>query len=527
MSLQYRLIAQDERPEVVDAAGRAFALWLSDQKSLELDVAAPGSWNPAEGIEVAHELYGDDELVAARFVLHEESASGRWSTILTAMRGDGESWLWLDLEWVSESPWGRAPTVKPPRLAQYLLVDGTVHQGPVVLHPAHMEVSTPEQARLLAALVTRSDRTAPIVVLSHDPHANQAERSMRARSLARELTGTASVHLLGRDATAEFNRSMPQDLEVFAGAARTYMPDRGPLSGSLGRHRVMGTGWFEADARSAAARLARPLVTRALAVRPPELYRDRLRPLMRQRDAAGHDVELLLAQTIKAEEQADAARQDAVAVRFERDFEAEQHVETQGELDSALARVRWLESELDKARVHMAGVETPEEFESIDVESFGQLLGEARHRLPRVKIGATDQAASALDSWPSSSVWARKTWRALRSLQSFADAKADGWAGDFMMWCKASAPGGETIPSGWIAMVESDSVINNTGYRGAREFPVPASADESELVFMCAHVKIVAGGKPAPRLHFYDSVDRDGTVHVGYIGQHLPNDQTN
>lgn len=527
MSLQYRLIAEDERADVADAAARAFSVWVRDQKSLDLDVTEPGKWRPEAGIEVVHERFGEDQLGIARFVLHEESSSARWSTTLTAMRGDGASWLWLDLEWVSESPWGRAPVVKPPRLAQYLLVDGTVHQGPVGLPPAHFLVETPEQARSLAALVTQPTRLSPVVVLSHDQRASALQRQDRARFLARELTGVAPLYLLSQDASAEFNRSMPEDLNVFAGAARTYMPDRGPLSVSLGRHRVMGARWFEVDPRSAAARLARPLLTRALATRPPELYRDRLRSMMRQHDGTEQDVELLLAQTVAAEEQADTACQEAATMRFERDFEIEEHAETQAELDGALARVRWLESELDDARVHTAGVATPEEFKAEEVESFRQLLGEARVRLPRLRLGDTEATAVALDAWPASTVWARRTWRALRALQSFADAKADGWRGDFMMWCKSSVSGGETIPSGWVAMVESETVENNAGYRAAREFPVPKEADDSERVFMCAHVKVVPGGRPAPRMHFLDSVDRDGKVHVGYIGQHLPNDQTN
>ncbi|MBO9046052.1 hypothetical protein JG550_003562 [Curtobacterium flaccumfaciens pv. flaccumfaciens] len=179
--------------------------------------------------------------------------------------------------------------------------------------------------------------------------------------------------------------------------------------------------------------------------------------------------------------------------------------------------------------MHTSGVETPTEYSSADVESFGQLLEEARARLPLVRIGDTDDAAADLDAWPASAVWARKTWRAHRALQSFAEAKANGWRGDFMLWCKNSGAvsGAVTVPSGWVAMVESDSVENNAAYRAAREFPVPVEAHEDGRVFMCAHVKIVPGGRPAPRLHFFDSVDVDGFVHVGYIGEHLPNDQTN
>lgn len=527
MSLQYRFIAQDERDDAPNAAGRAFSLWLEEQKRLLVDITSPGSWVPANGIEISHERYASEDVQGVRFILHEETSSGRWSTTLTVFQGAGQSWLWVDLEWVSEMPYGRAPIVKPPNLVQYLLVAETVHQGSTQLPPAHVLVETAEQARALSALLLDETRTAPIVVLSHDSHADDADAASRAKMVARELFGIAPVFLLGSAASNAFENAMPEDLSVYGGAARTFLPDSGPMSASLGRHRVMGSRWFVLNARSAATRLARPLVVRALATRPPELYREHLRPLMRA--GTDDDADLLLRQTVAAEDVAETARREAANARFEWELEAEQHAETQTELDSALARLRWLEMRLREVEVHTTGIATPDEYAPLDVDSFKQVLAEARLRLRGLQIGETETPAVALDEYPAAGVWARKTWRALRALNDFALARADGWSGDFKKWCVTGSDdlGVAAIPTGWVALGESPSVTNNTSYKSAREFAVPVEVHESETVYMEAHIKIVLGGRPAPRVHFYDAVDATGFVYVGYVGPHLPNPQTN
>lgn len=44
---------------------------------------------------------------------------------------------------------------------------------------------------------------------------------------------------------------------------------------------------------------------------------------------------------------------------------------------------------------------------------------------------------------------------------------------------------------------------------------------------MGAHFKITQHRMISPRLHYFDHVAHTGRIYVGYIGRHLPTQQTN
>ena len=82
----------------------------------------------------------------------------------------------------------------------------------------------------------------------------------------------------------------------------------------------------------------------------------------------------------------------------------------------------------------------------------------------------------------------------------------------------------EAIPRAWIALSESETTNNNDRFRALRELPIDPDVAGTERVYMPAHIKIVAGGYPAPRIHFYDDTGGvTGKIHIGYFGQHLDN----
>ena len=143
----------------------------------------------------------------------------------------------------------------------------------------------------------------------------------------------------------------------------------------------------------------------------------------------------------------------------------------------------------------------------------------AASRLTHVVLGQVKDGALALDQYPQAESWARKTWRSLVALNEYALARADGWSGDFRTWCMEPADSNPAVlPVSWVALSDSP----------ARTFPVPSTVDESSQADMSAHIRIVAGGRPAPRLHFHD--DTSGAtkkIYVGHLGPHLPNAQTN
>src|SRR6185312_63442 len=148
---------------------------------------------------------------------------------------------------------------------------------------------------------------------------------------------------------------------------------------------------------------------------------------------------------------------------------------------------------------------------------------EAAADLPGVAFPESQWSdADALDTHMSSA-WAKRAWRAFRAMSSYASAKSDGsFDGNLRDYCAGGRD--EAMPVGWISLNESETTNNNDRFRALRTFPVDPAVDASGLVYMPAHIKIVAGGYPAPRIHFHD--DTGGAtrkVHVGYFGEHLDN----
>jgi hypothetical protein len=528
VSLQYRFIAQDSRGELVAKATKAFSTWLVEKKGIHDDLDAIGRRKVSAHSELGISRAGTTDLSVVRYSLYEETQSGRWATILTVVVGDDQGWLWLDLEWVSEDPWGREPTVKPPALVRYLLIDQSVHIGPIILQPAHVIVETSEQSDRLAKVLLDPTRQSPIVILSFDGHAALEDRENRARLLARELMGLAPVYSLSEKATDQFNRRVGPDLKVYGGAVRTYMPGPAGSAPPIFRHRVLGAKRFESNMQDAIQLVSAPLRARALSARPPAIYREQGRALL-QGDGTSADIESLLADTIAAEELAERSDVLATSLRDELEWQALEHDETLSDFQSAGARIRFLEQELTKVNVHLAGVETPESFADTDIKRFDEIEMHVASSLPLIELGDIEDGVDALDQFPQAPAWAKKSWRALVALQNYAEAKKRGWTGDFNTWClEPEETWSRTVPSKWVALTESDTVDNNPRFKSARVFPVPTTVDPTGEVYMCAHIKIVEGGRPAPRIHFFDDTSgSSGKIWIGYIGPHLLNGQTN
>ncbi|MEU8265804.1 hypothetical protein AB0B89_01450 [Sphaerisporangium sp. NPDC049002] len=191
-------------------------------------------------------------------------------------------------------------------------------------------------------------------------------------------------------------------------------------------------------------------------------------------------------------------------------------------------RVRWLESRLALSGHPAYGLapETP----GFDPAGLVDTLNMAREALTHVEIGDTDTPAARLDlAYPTlARAWAAKAWDALQALDSFATARSSGrFVGGFFEWCRSDAAD-HTIPSGMVAMSESQTVNTNGKYSASRIFSVPPEVHPSGRVLMEAHIKIRKGGCPAPRIHFYDdSGGATGKIWIGHVGDHLPNTRTN
>jgi hypothetical protein len=212
-------------------------------------------------------------------------------------------------------------------------------------------------------------------------------------------------------------------------------------------------------------------------------------------------------------------------VRTERDVATIDLSDSERDNERLRARVRWLESELTRRQVHLAGVEPPDDFAALEIPtSIVEVLDFASARLPNLEIGATSDAAAGLDVHPRAEHWAFKIWKALAALNSYAEARKSGqWSNSFLAWCLEPPSGGKAVPATWAALSESETTNTMPKLREARTFTVPRAVIPAGRLYMPAHVKIQQGGTPCPRIHFHDDTGgATGQVYVGYIGDHLP-----
>ena len=78
------------------------------------------------------------------------------------------------------------------------------------------------------------------------------------------------------------------------------------------------------------------------------------------------------------------------------------------------------------------------------------------------------------------------------------------------------------VPKSWIGRHESQLTKSRARFRDLRTLPVAVEVDASGKVLMEEHVKIEQGGRPAPRIHFFDDTGgASGKVHIGWFGDHL------
>lgn len=117
--------------------------------------------------------------------------------------------------------------------------------------------------------------------------------------------------------------------------------------------------------------------------------------------------------------------------------------------------------------------------------------------------------------------WARKTWRALSALESYAQARARGEStSGFWHYCRSGAA---PISHHQVSLQESECSVQQ--WPDERVFPVPVSVHPSGRVRMIAHI-CIDNRPPAPRVYYLDRTAQGDGVLVGYIGAHLTTPRT-
>ncbi len=527
MALLYRAIWEDDRANLLDEVEREARRWLAD-KGVPLEAGvddAAGEYVDVGGETVAFEVTTWRATVpgVAALRLHlveqRDERGQRWTTDITSLtNGEPGGTIWVDVDRESQDPFTR-PLFGAPRIVTSLIESGIAPRvGHVRLEggPKVIEVDG------LAGLIRNEDRRLPVVVFAHDRRGPR-ETLARAEAAYRRLAGVAQVFVLPEESVEAFKESVGEELAVWGGGARLYLPNRGPGGLNPGRHRYV-TGAKAALSLGTAGEVFASLLSTTVPATPPPPAFTAVRAALTSAKDPGLEAALVRGEEELRER--DAALQELreqVAVYSEESLELKiENEELNGQLNALSGEVSRLRPLAGKASSAPAVVELPDAVSTIReaLELATKLFHLEIHPDAPIDI-------EKLDRDVASGAWANTIWRGLRALDAYASGEY-AVEGGLWEWCRAGlSPWTWPASAKKLAMTESEGVLNDPRLRGKRLFPVSDKVTPGGRIEMLSHLKIAEGGGPiAPRLYFLDdTAGATGKVHIGFIGphEHVPN----
>ncbi|MFH8483058.1 hypothetical protein [Streptomyces sp. NPDC018055] len=190
-------------------------------------------------------------------------------------------------------------------------------------------------------------------------------------------------------------------------------------------------------------------------------------------------------------------------------------------LDNNASEIGWLRGQL--AQVPGRSYAEPAPVQADGPSSWEELIEFAGELMPHIRIGDIDKPLSKIRGHEKERLWLRRTWASLEALEAYAQAR--------------ESQGASVVPnfSAYLRWPQAQVLVSTQLYC-ARERSVGRMGPESKLrqlrlfcvpeqgnVFMEEHFRIGGVVPPAPRMHIYDDLaGKSKTIHVGYIGPHLP-----
>lgn len=536
MALLFRSAWQDDGTDLGSVAAEAFANWvnekecgpclITDLRDLDSDAQRQAL---ADSGDAAGFIYEHTGILGLRCRLTEVRDSETWTTTLRVSldQDTGEQWIGVDVDWTAIDPFRRIH-IAAPRLVRNLITESrqrgnTPLIGSAILSGDAEGITTPDQIRSrIAPLIVDPDRRIPVVLFSHDPAESGGQTAIRAHRAAERLAGVAVVYLLTPPASNALDRQLGENLSVWPGAARLYLPgDLDPW-----RHRFLTRHFVQSHDDAAAKRFALMLKDFVPAIELPA-------PLQDIDPSAALD-------------SSEADRLDQIARVLQ---------DTRQELIAANRRAKELESqyywtlddqraaqeEADRLRNQLMAARRQQQNVAGNADNWEMLVSPTtvedairlgNERLPFVAIHPNaPKRIDDLDEALESETWAKSIWLGLCALNEYAQ-RPPNFSGGFWEWCEHGA--GNTLFA-WpasnkkLAMDESETLKSDERFNRTRLMPIDVQVSSNGTKYMYAHLKISeGGGQNIPRLYFHDDTRRHGgtgKIHIGFIGPHkeVPN----
>lgn len=382
----------------------------------------------------------------------------------------------------------------------------------------------PNGVPILIEMLARADRSLPIIVCAEPSRENDGSWLDVARKIAARTEGVAAVVTLRTPAVEKFKQSFGQ-LAIWNGGIRVYAPGIVTSESEGWKHRYYLHSRIEMFEAATIDRIVYSVAQLSTRRRIPAVFKI-------FGDSAGLpagalddmiSVKALLEEREEWETKLELARANENDLNQEL-MNATGHLKRLGDqlLNQGLAELYW------GTKFGLEDSE-PDQVQDISEAVLGaQAYLDDWISLPDSAIRNLED----LDTAPEAFNWGNTTWRGLRALAAYAEARAGGWdAGGFWEWCKSGSPLAWPATRKKLSMTESEGVRNGGKFKGTRDFEVDKLVDSSGRVTMLAHLKISeGGGSLAPRVYFYDDTGgATGKVHIGLVGPHylVPNQSTN
>ena len=584
MPLVYRtLVAVPERQtDLLTTASTILSRWLSKRgnSGARVGFATSGHYelsNRSRALVVRHDN-PEEGLSFLRLTTESDKPDGTWRTTVSVVTDPALSpwqYVWLDMtvEPRADAQQSDQPLrldIMPPEAARMLLDEIDAHDGAHPLSPVPRIVRGRDEALVdtLVSAIRDPERRLAVIATGAPRDVTVAAWRTAMVSVLSRCTGMCSGYVLDTAALDRIGSLLPQGLDVPAGGVRTFLP-RVDLTeiDDTGRHPRLSPATLD-TARDGerirnwvGAALSRKVRDNAIELPLPgplvaidTLLEEEITDL--RAEALSQVVPYVMAPVGPATAALEVQEQQSQRLREEvkrlssriEELTTERQVllaesadlseelgTTREELRSARHEVGWLRDRAREAGLYrLASTTAPADPGLAPPQSVPELLERITDgsALPHLFFTIEDHdTVYELSDSRKETLWITRAWEAMLALNDYARYQFDnpGSGLGFHSYLRETPDGYRVIPIKRLASQESDHVRNRGKLNEKRLFPVPEEVDPSGRVPMYAHIKLDIEYGICPRMYFFPHLG-DGTtnrIYVGYLGRHLPVQQSN